>query len=77
MLSARLVRVDTSEILCSSTVNAYITQNKNVALVFARSGNMTDEETAVRSALDIAIKQLANDVAYRTPSRDQKVKDPV
>ncbi|CAB1063898.1 hypothetical protein D1BOALGB6SA_8683 [Olavius sp. associated proteobacterium Delta 1] len=70
VLSARLVSVDTSEILSSSTVAAHVTQNKSVALIFARSGNMTDEETAIRSALNIAVKQLVNDVAYRTPAKN-------
>jgi curli biogenesis system outer membrane secretion channel CsgG len=70
VLSARLVSVDTSEILSSSTVAAHISQNESVALIFARSGNMTDEETAIRSALNIAIKQLVNDVAYRTPAKN-------
>ena len=70
VLSARLVSVDTSEILSSSTVTSYVSQQKSVALVFARSGNMTDEETAIRSALDIAIVQLVNDVVYRTPAKD-------
>ena len=70
VLSARLVGVDTSEILSSSTVTAHVSQQKSVALIFAQSGNMTDEETAVRAALDIAVKQLANDIANRTPAKE-------
>ncbi len=70
VLSARLVSVNTSEILSSSTVSSHITQNESVALLFARSGNMTDEATAIRSALDVAVKQLVNDMAYRTPPKD-------
>jgi len=70
VLSARLVGVDTSEILSSSTVTAHVRQQKSVALIFAQSGNMTDEETAVRAALDIAVEQLANDIANRTPPKE-------
>ena len=68
-LSTRLVSVETCEILSSSKMTSSIIQRKNVALGFAKSGNITDEQTAIWSALDIAIKQLANDLADRTPTR--------
>lgn len=69
-LSARLVTVETNEILSSSTVTTNINQSRQVALGFARSGNMTDEETAARSAIDIAVRQLANEIADRTPPKN-------
>ena len=52
-------------------MTASVNQRRNVALGFAKLGNMADEQTAVQSALDTAIKQLANDIADRTPIRKQ------
>jgi curli biogenesis system outer membrane secretion channel CsgG len=67
VLSARLVNVETSEVLLSSKASRYIIQKKKSALGFAEVSNLTDEIKATRAVMDEAIKQLANDIAERVP----------
>jgi curli biogenesis system outer membrane secretion channel CsgG len=69
-LWARLVHAETGEILSSSTANAYLKQTRSVAFGVVKSGEFTDEEIAIQRAIEVAIKQLANDIAASTPAKE-------
>lgn len=69
LLSARLVDVETGEILASSKASSFIIQKKTAAMGFAKTGGLTEEEAAAREALEGTIKKLANDLAGKIPNK--------
>jgi curli biogenesis system outer membrane secretion channel CsgG len=68
-MSARLVHVETGEILASAEVTEKVTQRKNVAFGFITSGNLAKESTALGAAVEEATRQLARALAARVPSK--------
>lgn len=66
-LSARLVSVQSNELLLSSMATAKKKQRKSVALGFAKSGDISDDIESVEGALKVAIVELANKIAYQAP----------
>lgn len=69
VLDARLVDVESGEILVSSKRSAFITQRKWVAFFFARIGAISDEAYQFQKAAAVALKQIANDLAAQAPSK--------
>ena len=58
-MSARLVHVETGEILASAQVSEVVTERKSVAFGFAKSGDMKTPKTAIGAAVEQATRELA------------------
>ena len=70
-LSARLVSVESNELLLSSMATARKKQRKSVALGFAKSGDISDDKESVEGVLKVAIVELANKIAYQAPKMQE------
>ncbi len=68
-MSARLVHVETGEILASAQVSDKVTQRKSVAFGFITSGSLPAESVALQSAVEDATRHLARDLAVRVPRK--------
>ncbi len=68
---ARLVNVETGEILAASSASAYIKQRNWVAFWFARLGRKTDKEAIVQTGITMNCRKLANDIAYKAPKKSE------
>jgi|GEM_PF-6191776 len=66
-LSARLVSVQSNELLLSSIATARTKQRKSVALGFAKSGTISDDKDSVDAVLKVATIELANKIASQAP----------
>ena len=66
-VDARLVNVETGEIIASSRVNSYVKQSKWVAFGFAKLGRNYDKNASVTACLELAARNLANDIASQLP----------
>ena len=64
-INGRLVSVETGELLASVSATAFVKQRRWVAFWIARLGKKMDKNSIISTAMDIASKQLANDIAYK------------
>jgi TolB-like protein len=69
VLSGRLVMVESAEVLAASKAVGVAVEKKRMAFWIARLGNIGDGDAAVQVAMDMALQQLANDIAARTPAK--------
>ena len=70
-MDARLVNVETGEVLAASKAVTSIKQRNWVAFWFARLGKKTDKEAIIQTGIDQDISQLANEIASKTPTRSE------
>jgi len=70
-VDARLVNVETGEILASSKASTSIKQRNWVAFWFARLGRKTDKKSIIQTGIDEDCKILANDLAYKAPMKSE------
>ncbi len=70
-MDARLVNVETGEVLAASKASSFIKQRNWVAFWFARLGKKTNKDTIIQTGIDQDIKQIANDIAAKTPTRGE------
>lgn len=68
VINARLIAVETGEILASSENSAFFRQGRSSAFGI-KSGSFQSDDSAVQTAMNVALKQLANDLAARTPAK--------
>ncbi len=68
-MSARLVHVETGEILASAEVTERVTQRKQVAFGVIKSGNLGAESNALEAAVEEATRRLARELAARVPKK--------
>lgn len=68
-MDARLVNIETGEVLAASKAPSFVKQRNWVAFWFARLGKKTDKNAIIQTGIDQDIRQLANDIADKTPSR--------
>ncbi len=68
---ARLVNVETGEILASSKASTSIKQRNWVAFWFARLGRKTDKRSIIQTGIDEDCRILANDLAYKAPLKSE------
>jgi TolB-like protein len=66
MADARLVKVETGEILASAKTNMFVQERKWVAFWVATLGKINAPETAVQTCVDMACKQIAGDLSAET-----------
>jgi len=62
-LDARIVNVETGEIISSSKATAYVKQRSWVAFWFAKIGKISEKNSIVRDGTDLACRQVANDLS--------------
>ena len=62
-LDARLVRVDTGEVLASSQVSVPVSQRKWVAFWFAKIGKTVEKTAIVSTGIESSCKRLAKELA--------------
>lgn len=67
-LDARLVAVETGEILAASKISRTF-QNEYSSALFLKSGDKADPRALVKKGLDESVKFLANDLAYQLSHR--------
>ncbi|HIJ58009.1 MAG TPA: hypothetical protein HPQ03_18075 [Deltaproteobacteria bacterium] len=70
-LDARLVSVETGEVLAASKASSFVKQRNWVAFWFAKLGEDMDKNSIIQTGIDLNCKQLANDLADKTPSKSQ------
>ncbi len=68
-MDARLVNVETGEVLAASKASSSVKQRNWVLFWFARLGAKTDKGAIIQSGIDLDLKQLANGIADKTPLR--------
>jgi len=68
-LDARLVNVETGEIVAASKANAYVKQRNWTAFWFAKIGKISGKNSIVQEGTDLACRQLANDLSVHLNKR--------
>ena len=72
VISARLVDLQSNEVIASAKSSGYKNENRRVAFGVIGAGNFSDQQTSILAAMEPAIEQLANDLAARTSPKRQK-----
>lgn len=64
-LDARLVTVETGEILATAKSSTHYRKTIGTAFGFIRSGEKADQKSVVQAGLEYSITELANDIAWQ------------
>jgi len=67
-LSARVVDIETGEVLANCQASAYVKQRNWVAFWFARLGGPLNKKTNVTKAIELATEELAQKIAVQITS---------
>ena len=62
-LDARIVNVETGEIIATSKASSYVNQRKWVAFGFAKLGKTMEKSSIIQTGIDLSCRQLAIDLA--------------
>ena len=62
-LDARIVNVETGEVLATAKASSYVNQRKWVAFGFAKLGKTLEKNSIIQTGIDLSCRQLAIDLA--------------
>jgi len=68
-LDARIVNVETGEIIATAKATSYVSQRKWVAFGFAKLGKTMEKNSIIQTGLDLSCRQLALELACEMISR--------
>lgn len=69
VLDARIVNVETGEVVASDKTSSYVKQRKWVAFGFAKLGKTIEKNSIIQTGIDLSCRQLALDLASQVSSQ--------